>query len=196
MATAAVSHRTAYKLQWEVACGQPGRTLGAARLAEGTRRACFCRTITRSRGILPASPRYPDHNTKRRIAPHWASRQHEQGPETRPAGQSRERLGGGRGRDRRHALRRDPTGWVPNGPARRPTDPHLERGGMGLVGRGLPNTVTRDALGGTLAAGTRACRRRLNRMRQWSIVGSVGWLHGPGRQRSHASVGQPGRPAG
>ncbi len=27
----------------------------------------------------------------------------------------------------------------------------------------------------------------------WSIVGSVWPLHGPGRQRSHASAGQPGR---
>jgi hypothetical protein len=33
-----------------------------------------------------------------------------------------------------------------------------------------------------------------DRMRHWSIVGSVGPLHGPGRQRSHASAGQPGRP--
>ena len=30
----------------------------------------------------------------------------------------------------------------------------------------------------------------------WSIVGSVGPLYGPGRQRSHASAGQPGRPEG
>jgi hypothetical protein len=29
-------------------------------------------------------------------------------------------------------------------------------------------------------------------MRHWSIVGSVGPFHGPGRQRSHASAGQPG----
>ncbi len=28
----------------------------------------------------------------------------------------------------------------------------------------------------------------------WSIVGSVRPLHGPGRQWSHASAGQPGRP--
>ena len=34
----------------------------------------------------------------------------------------------------------------------------------------------------------------IDRMRQGSIVGSVGPLHGPGRQRSHASAGQPGRP--
>jgi hypothetical protein len=33
----------------------------------------------------------------------------------------------------------------------------------------------------------------IDRMRHWSIVGSVGPLHGPGRQRSHASAGQPGR---
>ncbi len=33
----------------------------------------------------------------------------------------------------------------------------------------------------------------IDRMRQGSIVGSVGPLHGPGRQRSHASAGQPGR---
>ncbi len=36
----------------------------------------------------------------------------------------------------------------------------------------------------------------IDRMRHWSIVGSVGPLHGPGRQRSHASAGQPGRPEG
>ena len=36
----------------------------------------------------------------------------------------------------------------------------------------------------------------IDRMRQGSIVGSVGPLHGPGRQRSHASAGQPGRPEG
>ena len=33
-------------------------------------------------------------------------------------------------------------------------------------------------------------------MRQGSIVGSVGLLHGPGRQRSHASAGQQDRPEG
>ena len=31
-------------------------------------------------------------------------------------------------------------------------------------------------------------------MRQGSIFGSVGPLHGPGRQRSHAIAGQPDRP--
>jgi hypothetical protein len=36
----------------------------------------------------------------------------------------------------------------------------------------------------------------LNRMRQWSIVWSVGPLYGSGRQRPHACAGQPGRPAG
>ncbi len=36
----------------------------------------------------------------------------------------------------------------------------------------------------------------IDRMRQGSIVGSVGPLHGPGRQRSHASAGQPGRTEG
>ncbi len=36
----------------------------------------------------------------------------------------------------------------------------------------------------------------IDRMRHWSIFGSVGPLHGPGRQRSHASAGQPGRPEG
>jgi hypothetical protein len=36
----------------------------------------------------------------------------------------------------------------------------------------------------------------IDRMRQWSIVGSVWPLHGPGRQRSHASAGQPGRTEG
>ncbi len=38
----------------------------------------------------------------------------------------------------------------------------------------------------------------IDRMRQGSIlvVGSVGPLHGPGRQRSHASAGQPDRPEG
>ncbi len=36
--------------------------------------------------------------------------------------------------------------------------------------------------------------RVIDRMRQGSIVGSVGLLHGPGRQRSHASAGQPDRP--
>ncbi len=39
-------------------------------------------------------------------------------------------------------------------------------------------------------------RRVIDRMRQGSIVGSVGPLHGPGRQRSHASAGQPGRTEG
>jgi hypothetical protein len=34
----------------------------------------------------------------------------------------------------------------------------------------------------------------IDRMRQWSIVESVGPLHGPGRQRSHASAGQPDSP--
>jgi hypothetical protein len=33
-------------------------------------------------------------------------------------------------------------------------------------------------------------------MQQRSIIGSVGLLHGPGRQRSHASAGQPDRPEG
>jgi hypothetical protein len=32
-------------------------------------------------------------------------------------------------------------------------------------------------------------------MRQWGIVGSVRPLYGPGRQRSHASTGQPDHPA-
>jgi hypothetical protein len=36
----------------------------------------------------------------------------------------------------------------------------------------------------------------IDRMRQGSTVGSVGPLHGPGRQRSHASAGQPDRPEG
>jgi len=36
----------------------------------------------------------------------------------------------------------------------------------------------------------------IDRMRHWSIVGSVGPLHGQGRQRSHASAGQPDRPEG
>ena len=36
----------------------------------------------------------------------------------------------------------------------------------------------------------------IDRMRHWSIVGSVGPLHGPGQQRSHASAGQPDRPKG
>ncbi len=36
----------------------------------------------------------------------------------------------------------------------------------------------------------------IDRMRQGSIVGSLGPLHGPGRQRSHASAGQPDRPEG
>jgi hypothetical protein len=35
--------------------------------------------------------------------------------------------------------------------------------------------------------------KELPRLRHWSIVGSVGPLHGPGLQRSHASAGQPGR---
>jgi hypothetical protein len=36
----------------------------------------------------------------------------------------------------------------------------------------------------------------IDRMRQGSIVGSVGPLHWPGRQRSHTSASQPGRPEG
>ncbi len=36
----------------------------------------------------------------------------------------------------------------------------------------------------------------IDRIRHWIIVGSVGPLHWPGRQRSHASAGQPGRPEG
>ena len=36
----------------------------------------------------------------------------------------------------------------------------------------------------------------IDRMRHWSIVGSVAPLYGPGRQRSHASAGQQGRPEG
>jgi hypothetical protein len=40
------------------------------------------------------------------------------------------------------------------------------------------------------------CASLIDRMRHWSIVGSVGQLHGPGRQRSHASAGQPVRPEG
>jgi hypothetical protein len=36
----------------------------------------------------------------------------------------------------------------------------------------------------------------IDSMRQGSIVGSVWPLHGPGRQRSHASAGQPDRPEG
>ena len=34
----------------------------------------------------------------------------------------------------------------------------------------------------------------IDHMRQGSIVGSAWPLHGPGRQRSHASAGQPDRP--
>ncbi len=36
----------------------------------------------------------------------------------------------------------------------------------------------------------------IDRMRHWSIVGSVGPLRGPGRQRPHASAGQPGSTEG
>jgi hypothetical protein len=36
----------------------------------------------------------------------------------------------------------------------------------------------------------------IDRMRQGSIIGSVGPLHWPGRQRSHASAGQPDLPEG
>ena len=36
----------------------------------------------------------------------------------------------------------------------------------------------------------------IDSMLQWSIVWSVGPLHGPGSQRSHASAGQPDRPEG
>ncbi len=36
----------------------------------------------------------------------------------------------------------------------------------------------------------------IGHMQQGSIVGSVGPLHGPGRQRSHESAGQPDRPEG
>jgi hypothetical protein len=46
------------------------------------------------------------------------------------------------------------------------------------------------------AAPTTPPRGVIDRMRHWSIVGSVGPLHGPGRQRSHASAGQPGHPEG
>ncbi len=35
----------------------------------------------------------------------------------------------------------------------------------------------------------------IDHVRQGSIVGSVGLLHGTGRQRSHASAGQPDRPS-
>ena len=40
------------------------------------------------------------------------------------------------------------------------------------------------------------CCDVIDRMRHWSIVGSVGPLHGPSRRRSHASAGQPGCPEG
>jgi hypothetical protein len=36
----------------------------------------------------------------------------------------------------------------------------------------------------------------IDRMRHWSIVGSVGPLHGPDRQRSHGCAGQPDSPEG
>ncbi len=36
----------------------------------------------------------------------------------------------------------------------------------------------------------------IDHMRHWSIVGPVRPLHGPGRQRLHASAGQPGRTEG
>jgi hypothetical protein len=36
----------------------------------------------------------------------------------------------------------------------------------------------------------------IDHIRRGDIVGSVGPLHGPGRQRSHASAGQPGRTEG
>ena len=39
-------------------------------------------------------------------------------------------------------------------------------------------------------------RWMIDRMIPCRIVGSVGPLHGPGRQRSHASAGQPDRPEG
>ncbi len=47
--------------------------------------------------------------------------------------------------------------------------------------------------GGTQAVSHGAPFSVIDRMRQGSIVGSVWPLHGPGRQRSQASAGQPGR---
>jgi hypothetical protein len=46
------------------------------------------------------------------------------------------------------------------------------------------------------AAPTTPPKGVIGRMRQGSIVGSVGPLHGPCRKRSHASAGQPDRPEG
>ncbi len=45
--------------------------------------------------------------------------------------------------------------------------------------------MRRHCSGADQTAG-RSMRGLIDRMRQWSIVGSVGPLHGPGRQRSHA----------
>ena len=50
------------------------------------------------------------------------------------------------------------------------------------------------ALAGLPTAPTTPPGGVIDSMRQGSIVGPVGPLHGPGRQRSHASAGQPDRP--
>ncbi len=59
------------------------------------------------------------------------------------------------------------------------------------AGRGLADPERTSTEG---AAPTTPPGGVIDRMRHWSIVGSVGPLHGPGRQRLHASAGQPGRP--
>ncbi len=77
-------------------------------------------------------------------------------------------------------------------PLRRPS------GRTGLMPPHRPPPPSRSAARETAPALT--AQGVIDRMRQWtlewSIVGSVRPLHGPGRQRSHASAGQPGRPEG
>jgi hypothetical protein len=60
----------------------------------------------------------------------------------------------------------------------------------------LADTMVRVPHGSWQDDAARVVRDYRMPVRQWSIVGSVRPLHGPGQQRSHASAGQPDRPEG
>jgi hypothetical protein len=83
-------------------------------------------------------------------------------------------------------------GWNHKEPSHRPSSRAVGAATAGArrVGRSEPVRV------GPLHVDRSGERRLIDRMRQGSIVGSVGPLHGPGRQRSDTSAGQPDRPEG
>jgi hypothetical protein len=81
-----------------------------------------------------------------------------------------------------------PESWTGGGAARART-----REAPGRTGRHPRCAVTRVLICDVGALVITPRDLMIDSMLHWSIVGSVGPLHGPGRQRSHASAGQPGR---